>query len=107
MEDIIIENTADKKKYNISLNQHIVINLNENPTTGYRWYYRWVNTSLIDLVQDNFALSTKSKLGGGGIRSIKFKAKSEGKCDLTFKHFREWEEVDLAIETCEISLLIS
>jgi inhibitor of cysteine peptidase len=95
------------KTYNLSVNQQLVINLNENPTTGYRWHFRGVNTSLIDLVQDNYTLSTESKLGGGGVRSIKYKAKSEGKCDLTFKHIREWEGEGFAIETLEITLLIS
>ena len=107
MKDIIIENIVDKETYNLSVNQHLVINLNENPTTGYRWYFRGVNTSLIDLVHDNYMLPIKSKLGGGGVRSFKFKAKSEGKCVLTYKHFREWEGEDLAIETFEITLLIS
>jgi len=65
----------------------LVLNLVENPTTGYIWSYHIADSSIVSLTEDKFeaAKSADGTVGAGGIHTMKFTATSEGDTLLSLK----------------------
>jgi inhibitor of cysteine peptidase len=68
----------------------IVLELPENPTTGYRWHIEEIEGS-IELVEDAFNLPSDATFGGGGTREFTFRRRAPGVARLKLKHWQEWE----------------
>lgn len=85
--------TAADKGQTVQVRQgdEVIIQLKENPTTGYRWDIDKTNATL--LVQHNSEFSTPggTGIGGGGTRTITFIAKSVGTVQLELKLWRAWQ----------------
>ena len=68
----------------------LVLNLPENPTTGYRWAVDDANAGALQFEHSNYSPSTGAGIGGGGVRTFTFYAKSPGSAILKLKLWREW-----------------
>lgn len=79
----------------------LIITLNENPTTGYRWEFQMDKNDIIEFESDEFN-GDENPLGldgVGGKHFWVFKGVSTGIVALTFKYRRPWEEANNVIET--------
>lgn len=79
----------------VQKNERFTIELDSNPTTGYRWEANYDKNS-IELIRQRFELSSE-RIGAGGKEKFDFIALRNGetKMDMTYK--RSWE--DRPIET--------
>ena len=68
----------------------LVVRLEENPTTGYRWQIDRIDGPL-EPAGDSYELSAPGMIGGGGSHEFRFRATGPGTADLTLKHLRSWE----------------
>ena len=60
---------ADRgKTFTVRRGDAIVINLAENPTTGYEWAIDKINSKVIELQNSEFSLPKNAGVGGGGER---------------------------------------
>lgn len=78
----------------------LVINVDENPTTGYRWQVS-VGDQLVASA-DRFIPSGDTAVGGGGIRTLSFGVVSPGRGTVKLQLRREWE-TDKAPDSLDIS----
>jgi inhibitor of cysteine peptidase len=69
----------------------LVVQLEENPTTGYRWTIEKSDAEVIALQQVEFVPSHSTGMGGGGQRRWTFTAQKAGMATLEFKLWRTWE----------------
>lgn len=71
----------------------VVINLAENPTTGFQWAYDPVDNALLalDSSASGYTPSPGGAIGGGGKHVWTFDAKGPGTVHLQFKLWRSWE----------------
>lgn len=73
--------------------QELVLNLNSNPSTGFRW---WLADSseiaLIPSARPVYTADPKVAAGGGGVETWRFKAAQAGKQTLRFEYRRSFEE---------------
>ncbi len=74
--------------------EKIAIELEENPTTGYSWTFTQEGEGQVELVKDKYKANStvKEMVGGGGVHTFTFKAKTDGICYLKFEHIRPWED---------------
>jgi len=70
---------------------HVVLELDENPTTGYRWALDPPEPDVVTLAHTRYARATGAGTGGGGRRTWTFLAKGEGTAVLRLKLWRAWE----------------
>jgi inhibitor of cysteine peptidase len=68
----------------------IVVRLEENPTTGYRWETDRVGGPL-EPAGDSYQMSTPGSIGGGGVHEFRFRATAPGTAHLALKNWRSWE----------------
>ena len=69
----------------------LVVQLSENPTTGFRWVPASVDTNTLALAGDEFQSVASSGVGGGGLRIFRFATRSQGSSTLELKLTRSWE----------------
>ena len=84
----------------------ITIELNENPTTGYRWAISSIDKVFLLPEGDEFLPPKQKSPGAGGLRRFLFRAKDAGSTVLTLINKRAWQSDDQAISTFKLAIRI-
>ena len=84
----------------------ITIELNENPTTGYRWMISSIDEAFLVPEGDAFVPPDQKSPGAGGLRRFFFRAKSEGSTALTLINKRAWQSDNQAVGTFKLPIRI-
>ena len=84
----------------------ITIELNENPTTGYRWMISSIDEAFLVPAGDDFVPSDQKSPGAGGLRRFFFRAKNAGSTALTLINKRAWQRDDQAVGTFNLTIRI-
>jgi predicted secreted protein len=81
------------------------VELEENPTTGYRWDFE--ADPGLEVIASAYTRTQPGGVGGGGIRQVQFRADGPGQFVLRGKLWRSWDGEQSAIKTCEITVRAS
>jgi inhibitor of cysteine peptidase len=84
----------------------ITIELNENPTTGYRWMISSIDEAFLVPEGDAFVPPDHKSPGAGGLRRFFFRAKSAGSTALTLINKRAWQSDNQAVGTFKLPIRI-
>jgi inhibitor of cysteine peptidase len=84
---------ADKgSQVDVKAGEQIVITLDGNPSTGYTWEAKDLDSTMFEQVGDPaFISSNPSLVGSGGTLTLTFKALKAGTATLTLVYHRPWE----------------
>ena len=85
----------------------IVVQLPDNPTTGFRWAIDATRNDLLHFRDAAFAPTSSPGVGSGGIRSFTFVAMAVGTVCLRFKLWREWEGDASIIDRFAVTIRIA
>ena len=86
------------KSIRIRVGNLVVIQLRENPTTGYQWTFNQSNEQVLTFQGIEYTPSAATGVGGGGQRVFRFKGEQAGTTELDFKLWRQWQGEQSAIE---------
>ncbi|SRR5579875_1889713 len=81
------------------------VELEENPTTGYRWNFS-ADTG-VTLVSSSYTANPGGMIGGSGVRQFQFRADASGVSVLRGSLMRSWQGESSAIQRCEITVQVS
>jgi len=84
----------------------ITIELNENPTTGYRWTISSIDEVFLVPEDDAFLPPDQKGPGAGGLRKFFFRAKGAGSTALTLINKRAWQSDDQAVGTFKLAIRV-
>jgi inhibitor of cysteine peptidase len=84
----------------------ITIELNENPTTGYRWMISSIDEVFLVPEGDAFLTGEQMGLGSGGGRRFFFRAKEPGYTALNLINKRAWQRDDQAVDSFKLAIRI-
>ena len=104
---LTITQTDQDKTFTVRSGDVIVINLAENPTTGYRWAINKIDSNVIELQNSEFSLPKNASVGGGGERIFTFKTKATGIARLQLKEWRPWEGDRSIVQQFSVTLQIN
>ena len=83
----------DGKKVKAARDAILVVQLDSNPTTGYRWDVAQCDeTKLKQQGKDTYTARKKGLVGGGGVQTYRFKALAAGTTRLEMKYHRPFEK---------------
>lgn len=71
--------------------EEVVLELEENPTTGYRWAIETRGRALKE-IGSTYIPSSGSAIGGGGRRAVRFVAAQPGTAEIRAALRRPWEQ---------------
>src|SRR2546423_14370449 len=63
----------------VSVGEPVVVRLEENPTTGYRWRFDKFPDGRLRVVSDKFRVSDDDAFGAGGVRELTFEPLEKGR----------------------------
>ncbi|MBN1412138.1 MAG: protease inhibitor I42 family protein [Spirochaetales bacterium] len=91
---------AQETEIDINLNEIAEIELLENASTGYQWFYTIENPGIVVLDSEEIIQTTNDPLIAGAphIHIWRFKGISEGSTGITYLYYRSWEGPDTAID---------
>jgi len=91
MPEVTLTEADNGRSIMVSLGERVILRLNENPSTGFRWVVDKGDNGIIELSGTDYVQAPGSALGGGGHRVFVFEAKRSGSAHLLLKLRREWE----------------
>lgn len=102
--EIRLDSSNSGDTFNISKLGTVIVELNENPTTGYRWELRCSDTNIVVNISADFVPKSASMIGGGGKRIFRFLARDIGTVTLDFIRKRAWEPEESSVDKCTVTI---
>jgi predicted secreted protein len=90
MPTVTLTQADDGRSVDVDQGDEVVIELPENPITGYRWAVVPTHEPLLSLVRTDSAL-VSGGIGAPSVRAFTFKANVSGSAQIELKNWREWE----------------
>jgi inhibitor of cysteine peptidase len=84
----------------------IAVQLDENPTTGFRWAPEQDNPDVLAPQPSEYTQAPGTGVGGGGRKRFVFEASKPGTCRLAFKLWREWEGDRSITQRFEVTIVV-
>ena len=103
--EIVLADGDDGKEITLQQGQPLVIRLEGNPTTGYTWEVKEVDTSVLRQVGDINFESESDVPGSGGIQALRFEAAGTGETTLLLVYHRPFETED-PLETFSLDVTV-
>jgi len=88
---IEIDETFDSRQIDVPVGESLVINLKENPTTGYTWHLNGNPEPHLAFEETTFIPADVNQPGQPGIHRWRLKARESGTAKLDFEYKRSWE----------------
>jgi len=99
MTEIKLTRNDNDKTVEAKVGEPVVIELPENPTTGYRWILDVKEETGIASTSDSiYAKATESGVGSAGTRTFIVKLESSGSATVNARLRRQWEPENTAID---------
>lgn len=67
------------------------VTLEENPTTGFLWAADVSDRRVLEEDESEYSPVSTAGIGGGGSRTLIFRAVAPGECRISATHMRSWE----------------
>lgn len=84
------------------------IELPENPSTGYAWFYTLDDESIVEVTKDEYVepKADTGVVGAAGTHIWEFKGLKEGKTVMKLDYYRSWEGVGESAESHEYEISV-
>jgi inhibitor of cysteine peptidase len=78
------------KSVTLSAGARFFIELEENPTTGYKWSSPEFDEKVLALSSDEYTPAEGAAIGGGGMRKFEFVARTAGRTVIRLGYRQPW-----------------
>jgi predicted secreted protein len=104
--DFVFGEKDNGKLAQVPRGSKVTIELEENPTTGFKWIACPVDEVFLVPEGDAFLVGEQTGLGAGGDRQFFFRAKGAGHTTMAFLKKRPWEIEEKAVESFKLAIRI-
>lgn len=104
MPTILLTRADSGKMLAAHVGDTLVVRLDENPATGYRWTIETHDEEVMETQNIVYAPGPGTAVGGGGQRVFSFKARKAGRVVLRLERRRAWEGDTSAAEQFVIAV---
>jgi inhibitor of cysteine peptidase len=101
-----VDESYDGKEVEVTIGQTLEVQLNENPTAGFRWNLTSKGEPQCLLLDDSYDVSSTTP-GQGGIHSWRFRAEENGECQIKFAYGRQWQQDAKPAQTFTLKVRIT
>ena len=88
----------------VALGDRLELQLEENPTTGFRWNVEENKSGILVLECDVFTRTHDGVIGAGGMREFQFTVAKQGQTTLRASNRRSWESQKTPHATFELTV---
>lgn len=104
---VLIQKHNQGQTVTCRVGEQIEIQLEENPTTGYRWKLHDGYDPVLSLVNSQFRVAGSGAIGSGGTRAFNLLANATGTAAIRFSLRQEWEGEKSATEHFSVNVRVS
>jgi len=104
--EIKLDASANGRQIDLQKGQTLVITLESNPTTGFRWEVVELEESILRQMGEPEFQSESDLPGAGGTETWRFKATNAGQTALQLVYRRPWEEGEEPLETFSLQVVV-
>ena len=106
-EQVNLTASNNGEKITLFAGQELVIQLDGNPSTGYTWDAKDLDTTMFNQVGDaTFSSSNPNLVGSGGTLTLFFRVLKTGTATLTLVYHRPWETDVKPLDTFSITAMV-
>ena len=109
-EEVNVDENDDGSQVELEQGQILVVTLESNPTTGYRWEVVETQESILEQMGEAEFKSSETGgpplVGAGGWEIFRFKAISAGQTSLKLVYHRPWEEGVEPLKTFSLQVVV-
>lgn len=99
MQTILLKHGDSGKDVEAHVGDTIVVSLNENPSTGYKWEMERDDEQIVQMQGSEFRrIAREGVIGAAGERILSFQMKKAGRVTVRLKLRRAWEDETSAVE---------
>ncbi|HXH39670.1 MAG TPA: protease inhibitor I42 family protein [Thermoanaerobaculia bacterium] len=102
---ILLSEVDRTSTVSVPLSEEVVLELEENPSTGYRWTIETTGES-VEQLASTFTPSPSAGIGGGGRRVVRFLASRPGTTTIRAALRRTWEQSDRMIKQYAVTITV-
>ena len=106
MSEIVVTRHDQGRIFEAHRGDVIVFRLEENLTTGYGWEVKTVEGSVVEFIESTYVEATGMAIGRGGMRVMRFVARSPGSQEIRLQLRRPWDPPDKALEHLEVTIRV-
>jgi inhibitor of cysteine peptidase len=106
MPEIVITQNDQKRIVEASQGDTIVFRLEENPTTGYEWEVGTIKGSILELIDSKYLESPGILMGRGGMRVMRYLARSIGNQEFHLRLRRSWDPRNEALNRLDVTVQV-
>lgn len=90
MANIKLDESCSGKQVQVGANDSIEIELDEVPTTGYRWVISQINPEHFKVQSEDYTLYNSAGMGGGGVKRIQLERLGSGRGVVRLENKQPW-----------------
>jgi inhibitor of cysteine peptidase len=105
MSAVTLSKADEGKTIEVHRGDTVNVQVDENPTTGYRWAVDNDGGKILSLQNSDYA-SVGGGIGGGGQRTFSFKANRAGTSHIQLKHWRDWQGDSSIIDHFDVTVRV-
>jgi inhibitor of cysteine peptidase len=91
MPELIITSADEGVSHDAEVGQIASLQLEENPSTGYRWAMEISPREAVELLESRWLRGDSKGVGAAGMREIRVRFTSRGEVHIHLKLWRAWE----------------
>jgi inhibitor of cysteine peptidase len=103
---VLLSDIDRSSTVSVPLSEEVVLELQENPSTGYRWTIETTGESVTELAS-TYAPLPSAGIGGGGRRIVRFLATRPGTTSIRAALRRPWEQPDRTINQYVVTINVA
>lgn len=103
MADTLLTRSDNGKAIDVKVGAGVTVRLDESPTTGYAWANKTAG-DVLRLADSGHSMAAISSVGGGGVRTLRFRVEKSGSATLSLKLLRAWEGEASAIDAFSVAV---
>ncbi len=90
MKTIRVDDSFNQKTIQLSVGDSIELQLEETPTTGYKWEIVQINTGQLEAIENTYSLDKEAGIGGGGVRTFRLHVLDKGNGQIVLENRQRW-----------------
>jgi inhibitor of cysteine peptidase len=90
MATVTLSESNNKQHIEVAVNDTIQIQLDESPTTGYKWEVIELNKNDLQVLSEDYERYPNAGIGGGGIKMIKLKVLKKASGRIRLENRQPW-----------------
>jgi inhibitor of cysteine peptidase len=104
--EVNVDVSHDGSQVDLDVGQILVVSLESNPTTGYRWEVDEIDDEILRQEGEAEYEAESDLVGAGGVETFRFKAQASGEGEFKLVYRRSWEEGVAPLEVFSIGVSV-